>query len=174
LTTGLVPSHGRDVFIRYFARTDDSDLGRAAAAYCDALVATGAPVRVVSARVAELQLDKRGRSSSAWDRHRDLLITPMNGDYVNVVCGEPADWARFHTANVTNALLLTEQNLDPVKDPLGPTLDLVLVGAIALYGLAYAPSSELANAVERITAYRPIVVPLGTPDAGGAFLRLKL
>jgi hypothetical protein len=160
------------VFIRYFARTDDSDLGIAAAAYCDALVATGAPVRVVSTRVAELQFDKRGRSSSVWDRHRDLLITPMVGSYVNVVCGDAADWARFHTSSVENALLLTSQNLDSVKDPLGPTMD--LVGAIALYGLAYVPSSELANVVERVTAYRPIVVPLGTPDAGGSFLRLRL
>lgn len=172
MTTGLVPSHGRDVFIRYFARTDDSDLGRDAAAYCDALVATGAPVRVVSTRVAELQFDRRGRSSSVWDRHRDLLITPMVGNYANVVCGDPADWARFHTPSVINALLITSHNLDPVRDPLAPSVD--LVGAIALYGLAYVASSELANVVERITAYRPIVVPLGTPDAGGAFLRLKL
>jgi hypothetical protein len=155
------------VFIRYFARTDDSDLGRSAAAYCDALVATGAPVRVVSTRVAELQLDKRGRSSSAWDRHRDLLITPMIGNYANVICGEPADWVRFHTAGVTNALLLTSQNAESASEA-------ELVDAVALFGLAYVPSSELANAVERITAYRPIVVPLGTPDAGGAFLRLRL
>jgi hypothetical protein len=154
------------VFIRYFARTDDSDLGRDAAAYCDALVATGAPVRVVSTRVAELQLDRRGRSTSVWDRHRDLLITPMTGIYANVVCGEVADWGRFHTTNVTNGLLLTEQNLESASEA-------ELADAIALYGLAYVPSSELANVVERITAYRPIVVPLGTPDAGGAFMRLK-
>lgn len=156
------------MFIRYFARTDDSDLGRAAADFCDALVATGAPVRLVSTRVAELQLDRRGRSSSVWDRHRDLLITPMDDRFVNVVCGEPADWARFHTPSVTNALLFTEQNLHPdVSQP-------ELMGAIALYGLAYVATSEMANIVERVTGYRPIVVPLGTPDAGGAFLRLRL
>jgi len=174
LTTGPVPSHRPRVFIRYFARTDDSDIGQAAAAYCDALVATGVPVRVVSTRVAELQLDKRGRSSSVWDRHRDLLITPMVGNYVNVVCGDAVDWARFHTPSVTNALLVTSHNLDPARDPLTTNVDLNLIGAIALYGLAYVASSELANIVERITAYRPIVVPLGTPDAGGAFLRLRL
>jgi len=156
------------VYIRYFARTDDSDLGRAAAAYCDALVATGAPIRLVSTRVAELQPDRNGRVTSLWDRHRNLLITPMDGDYANVVCGEPADWPRFHTVNVTNALLLTDQNLaHEVSQPM-------LTDAIALYGLAYVPSSALANIVERVTGYRPIVVPLGTPDAGGAFLRLKL
>jgi len=156
------------VFIRYFARTDESELGRAAAAYCDALVATGVPVRLVSTRVAELQVDRRGRSSSIWDRHRELLITPMDARFANVVCGEPADWLRFHTPSVRNALLFTEQNLAPeISQP-------ELMSAVALYGLAYVPSSELANIVERVTAYRPIVVPLGTPDAGGAFLRLKL
>jgi hypothetical protein len=156
------------VFIRYFARTDETPLGRAAEAYCDALVATGAPVRLVPTRVAELQLDRRGRSSSVWDRHRDLLITPMTGIYANVVCGEPADWGRFHTPSVINALLITEQNLEHA------TAQIELLGAVALYGLAYVSSSELANTVERMTGYRPIVVPLGTPDAGGAFLRLRL
>lgn len=160
------------MFIRYFARTDDGDIGQAAAAYCDALVATGAPVRVVSTRLAELQYDKRGRCASAWDRHRDLLITPMAGDYVNVVCGDVADWRRFHTSGVINALLLTANNLAQISDPMGPAM--TLLAAIVLYGLAYAPTSEVAAAVERATAYRPIVVPLGTPDAGGAFLRLKL
>lgn len=160
------------MFIRYFARTDDGDIGQAAAAYCDALVATGAPVRVVSTRLAELQYDKRGRCASAWDRHRDLLITPMAGDYVNVVCGDVADWRRFHTSGVINALLLTANNLAQIGDPMGSAM--TLPAAIELYGLAYAPTSEVAAAVERATAYRPIVVPLGTPDAGGAFLRLKL
>jgi hypothetical protein len=160
------------VFIRYFARTDDSELGQVAAAYCDALVATGAPVRLVSTRVAELQPDRHGRVTSIWDRHRDLLITPMDGSYVNVVCGTPSDWARFHTRGVTNALLFAPQNLEEVNDPMGVALD--LAGAVALYGLAYATSSEVASIVERATAYRPIVVPLGTPDAGGAFLRLRL
>lgn len=156
------------MYIRYFARTDDTDLGRAAAAYCDALVATGLPVRLVPAHVAELQLDRRGRSSSSWDRHRNLLITPMDGVFANVVCGEPVDWPRFHTPSANNAILFTEQNLaTEVSQP-------ELMDAIALYGLAYAPSSELAGVVERVTGYRPIVVPLGTPDAGGAFLRLKL
>jgi hypothetical protein len=157
------------VFIRYFARTDGTDLGRAAAAFCDALVATGIPVRLVSTRVAELQLDRHGRSDSAWDRHRGLLITPMDGSkYANVVCGEPNDWTRFHTpSSVANAVLFTKQNLASASES-------ELIGAVALYGLAYVPSSELANVVERVTAYRPIVVPLGTPDAGGSFLRLRL
>jgi hypothetical protein len=156
------------VFIRYFARTDDSDLGRAAAAYCDALVDTGTPVRLVSTRVAELQVDRRGKSDSVWDRHRALLTTPMVGGYVNVVCGEPADWGRFHTQGVTNALLLVDQSLEP------RVTQTDLISAVELFDVIYAPSSALANVVERVTGLRPIVVPLGTPDAGGAFLRLKV
>jgi hypothetical protein len=158
----------RDVFIRYFARTDESDLGQAAAVFCDLLVATGSPVRLVSTRVAELQLDRRGRSSSVWDRHRALLTTPMDGPYCNVVCSESADWARFHTPRVTNAILFTEQNLLPeVPQP-------VLDEAIATYGLAYVQTSELANVVERVTGYRPIVVPPGVPDPASSFGRLRM
>lgn len=155
------------MFIRYFARTDDSDLGGTAASYCDALVATGIPVRLVSTRVAELQVDYCGRSSSLWDRHRGLLVTPMDGAYTNVVCGDVSDWERFHTAGVENAILFTDKNLRHLGGE--PFLE----GVIALYGLAFVPSAELANVVERVTGYRPIVVPLGTPDAAAAFLRLK-
>jgi hypothetical protein len=156
------------VFIRYFARTDDSDLGRDAAAYCDALVATGTPVRLVPTRAAELQLDTRGRSSSIWSRHRDLLVTPMDGRYVNYVCGELADWGRFHTADVINALLIADENLEPKNS------QLELIDAVAKYDVVYAPSTELADVVERVTGLRPIVVPIGMPDAGAAFLRVAV
>jgi len=156
------------VFIRYFARTDDSELGRAAAAYCDALVDTGTPVRLVSTHVAELQVDSRGRSSSGWDRHRALLTTSMDGGFVNVVCGDLVDWGRFHTPSVTNALLLAGANFEPRA----PQTDLLEV--VALYDVIYAPSAELASIVERATGLRPIVVPVGRPEAGGAFLRLQV
>ena len=139
------------MYIRYFARTDETGLGRAAAAYCDVLVATGIPVRLVSTRVAELQVDRRGRSSSVWDRHRDLLVTPMNGGFVNVVCGEPPDWTRFHTTGATNALLIAGSNLLPeVPQP-------VLMEAATLYRLVFAQSEEVADIMERVTGYRPFV-----------------
>lgn len=163
----MVPSHRRDVFLRYFARTDESDLGRAAATYCDALVDTGMPVRLVSTRAAELQLDGRGRSHSIWDRHRTLLTTPMDGAYVNIVCGELADWDRFYTIGVINALLITEQNMEPKN------AQPQLIDAIGRYDLIYAPSSGLATIVERVTGLRPIVVAIGTHNAASAFLRLK-
>jgi hypothetical protein len=45
---------------------------------------------------------------------------------------------------------------------------------VALYDVIYAPSAELASIVERATGLRPIVVPVGRPEAGGAFLRLQV
>lgn len=156
------------MFIRYFARTDETDLGRVAAMYCDALVATGTPVRLVSTRVAELQLDGRGRSHSQWSRHRALLTTPMDGDYVNVVCSEVADWPRYVTAGVSNALLITETNLEPRnKQP-------DLIDGVKSYDLIYATSVELAQVFERVTGRRAIVVPIGHDQAGVAFAHLKL
>lgn len=158
------------MFIRYFARTDETEIGRAAVAYCKALIATGMPVRLVSAGLAEVQLDERGRSSSIWSPHRDLLTTPMDGDYVNVVCGNVADWGRFHTVGVTNALLLAYANVSAQN---APRFQMALLDAVARYDVVYAPTSDLAGIAEGATGLRPIVVPLGTPDAGSAFLRLK-
>jgi hypothetical protein len=149
------------VFIRYFARTDDTDLGRVAAEYCDALVGTGIPVRLVSTRVAELQLDARGHYKGAWHRHRQLLITPMDGGFVNVVCGEPRDWTRFHTPSAINVLLLTEQNLaaSGASQP-------ELIEAVTLFRVIYAPTNELAEVAYRVTGFDPLVAQLGTKEAG--------
>lgn len=139
------------MFIRYFARTDESGLGRAAAAYCDALVETKLPVRLVSTRVAEIQLDRQGRSSSVWDRHRQLLVTPMDGGFVNVVCGEPADWLRFHTPAVTNALLLAGENLGAMVP------QTTLMEAVTLYRLIFVQSEDVADIMQRVTGFRPSI-----------------
>lgn len=141
------------MFLRYFARTDETEVGRDAAAYCDTLVKTGIPVRLVSARVAELQVDRRGRSSSCWDKHRDLLVTPMDDAFVNVVCGMPDDWVRFHTPGARNVLLLVDANTDPAVP------QTILTDAVERYDLVYVPSAELADVVERVTGKRPSVVP---------------
>ena len=143
------------MFLRYFARTDDSELGRAAASYCELLVATGIPVRLVPTRVAELQLDSRGHGGGAWDRFRSLLITPMVGKYVNLVCGEPWDWGRFHTPGVRNILLFADPNLEPsVPQP-------VLMAAVQQFDSAFALTDQLADVVERVTGRRPHVAPAG-------------
>lgn len=141
------------MFIRYFARTDETEVGRDAASYCDALVKTGIPVRLVSTRVAELQVDQRGRSRSVWDRHRQLLITPMDDAFVNVVCGLPEDWRKFHTPGARNMLLLVDANLAEEVP------QVVLIEAVELYERVYVPTSELADVTERVTGKRPTVVP---------------
>lgn len=143
------------MFLRYFARTDDSELGRTAAAYCDLLVKTGLPVRLVSTRVAELQVDSRGRGGGVWDRYRSLLITPMVGAYANVVCGEPWDWARFHTPGISNALLFADQNLEPAVP------QTVLMAAVEQFDKTFALTDQLADVVERVTGRRPQVAPAG-------------
>lgn len=143
------------MFLRYFARTDESELGRAAAQYCELLVATGIPVRLVPTRVAELQLDTRGRGGGAWDRFRNLLITPMVGKYVNLVCSEPWDWDRFHTPGVRNILLFADPNLEPSVP------QQVLLAAVQQFDSAFALTDQLADVVERVTGRRPQVAPAG-------------
>jgi len=145
------------VFIRYFACTDnvdESELSRAALVYCDQLVATGMPVRLVSTRVAELQFDMRKRAGDrrGWGRHRNLLVTPMEGACINVVCGEPLDWSRFHTPGAhRNVLLLANPNLaESIPQS-------VIMAAVAQYSETYVPDGELADVVFRVTNHRPFV-----------------
>jgi hypothetical protein len=97
-----------DAYIRLFAHTDETKLGILGADFCDALVSTGIAVRLVPARIAELQPDRRGNVSTIWDRHRSLLITPMKGELVNMVCGTFEEWGRFYTTGVQNYVLVDE------------------------------------------------------------------
>jgi hypothetical protein len=105
---------------------------------------------------------------SLWDRHRNLLITPMDGDYANVVCGEPADWPRFHTTSALNVLLLTEQGLSPVvPQP-------ALIEAVTLYQVVYVPSDELAEVALRVTGFDPLTAHIETPSKAGEHIRATL
>lgn len=149
------------MFIRYFACTedvDDSELSRAALKYCDHLVATGIPVRLISTRVAELQFDMRKRAGDrrGWGKHRDLLITPMEGAFINAVCGDPLDWGRFHTPSAhRNVLLLADPNLEAsVPQP-------VIMAAVEQYDVVYTLTAELAEVVRRVTGKEPHVAPAG-------------
>jgi hypothetical protein len=147
------------VFIRYFARTDETPLGGQAAAYCDVLVATGIPVRLVSSRVAELQTDARGRSSSIWSSHRQLLITPMDGRYINAICGELADWDRFHTPGVRNVLLVAKENVRPQNS------QPALMAAMEKFDEVYTASIDVSEIVERVTGRSPIALTF-SPQSG--------
>jgi len=73
----------RDGYIRLWACTDDSALGRIALEYCRSLM-FAAPVRVISTS---------GSFQGEWALYSDLATTPMFGPMVsNVVCCDPARW----------------------------------------------------------------------------------
>lgn len=69
-------------FIRYFATTNDSPIGRVAQSYLVSLLRI-APVRVVS---------KSGQLEGSWQRFIELILTPMQGSCVSCVCTPPAAW----------------------------------------------------------------------------------
>lgn len=156
------------MYIRYFARADESELGRTAAAYCNVLVATGLPVRLVSTR---LDFDAKGRASSVWDetgssweRHRELLLTPMVGFFVNVVCSDVLDWAKLWTNGCKNVLIIADANMAPSNAQAD------IMTGMERYDVVYTVSDELADVVERVTGNRPVVM---YPKDAKAALRMR-
>jgi len=74
-------------YIRYFADTSDTPLGRAALGYCKSLLRI-APVKVIGTPGGFAAMQ------GEWRQFDELLLTPMAGDYyVNVVCAHPQRWA---------------------------------------------------------------------------------
>jgi hypothetical protein len=140
------------VYIRYFARTDDSDLGLAALAYCDLLVATGLPVLLVTTRYADLH------PQSGWSRHGRLVLTPMTGVCVNAVCGDVSDWHRCYTPGMRNLLLLASAHWTPAASAAAIT------SAIDLYGEAFALDTTAARSLEFATGR---VLPIATAASIG-------
>jgi hypothetical protein len=69
-------------FIRYLAATDSSPIGMLALGYLSGLLRI-APVRVGS---------MTGGMTGRWEHYAQLLATPMDGDFVNVVCCAPERW----------------------------------------------------------------------------------
>jgi hypothetical protein len=69
-------------FIRYLAATDSSPIGMLALGYLSGLLRI-APVRVGS---------MTGGVTGRWEHYAQLLATPMDGDFVNVVCCAPERW----------------------------------------------------------------------------------
>jgi hypothetical protein len=71
-------------FLRYFALTDDSPVGRVSFEYMRGLLRIG-PVRVASMGPG---------LSGRWELYAPLLLTPLPTDgYVNVVCCLPGQWS---------------------------------------------------------------------------------
>lgn len=129
-------------FIRYFAQTDDSDIGKAALEYLKSMI------RISPVRIASLS----GGLSGAWHRYQNLLLTPMSGTYVNAVCTHPDRWVWTSSVPMTNAAT-GDDGLPAapryVKRPAGepPGLDIELPDP--------QPTTEVAERVEEL--YTPKV-----------------
>lgn len=119
-------------YLRYMAATDDSTFGRIALEYLRSLL------RIAPVRVAAIS---PGGMSGCWSGYAPLLGTPMDGDFVNIVCCQPARWSwmmsvamqatqtgaaravateriEFHTAGVRNVLLAGHAPADQLSDDL--------------------------------------------------------
>lgn len=70
------------MMIRYFAPTDNSEVGRVALGYLTSLMRM-APVRVGSLS---------GFFSGAWEAASRLMVTPLHDHFINVVCAPPERW----------------------------------------------------------------------------------
>lgn len=84
--------------IRYFCHVD-SDGQRAdfCARYAEAFLALGERLRIIPVEFAQ--------SGERWRHLRAHWVTPLSGDYVNVVCAAPFWWGRLYTVGVKNLLI---------------------------------------------------------------------
>jgi hypothetical protein len=135
------------IHLRYFAHTDSSPIGKVGLAYCEQLLALGHPLRLVPITFADLTQDARGDSDSVWASHRQLLVAPMPGAGVNVVCGRLDDLRRLHTVGMPNWALLTSDNLAESRRDVAAVLD--------RYNDVYAVSRALAEDVARDLGLHP-------------------
>jgi hypothetical protein len=104
------------IFVRFFALTDDSPTGDLAFAYTYALEAGRVPFRLVTTLAMYAQDDEVGAHVNRWGRFRDHLLTRVPSNYLNVVCSESCDWAKFWTAGVKNLLVLDVDPLESIID----------------------------------------------------------
>jgi hypothetical protein len=111
-------------YIRYFAETSDTPLGRAALGFCKSLLRVAA-VKLVSipGGLSALQ--------GEWQQFDELLLTPTEGSYVNVVCTHPSRWAckatirpPTHVWNEAAGEYLPQQ----FGEPISGTIELYTVG----------------------------------------------
>lgn len=149
--------------IRFFALcSHEGEISELGIRFCDALVATGLTVRVISVEIAEIwdakseRRDRRtgkvivpARPAARWAKHRALFATPVVGDYINCVCTHGNHWSRLYTVGVRNVLITKDLPSRPGE----------------LYQQVIVPTPELALAWrERIPADRVTVVPIDLAD----------
>lgn len=131
-------------WIRYFACTDDSPVGRVALMYLKALCRI-APVRLCP---LEVPMGKR------WDPYASLALTPMNGPYVNVVCAARSQWTW------TQVVAMPKTSISPAETAV-ETVELYTVGVRNVLIAPAEPPEGPLWADHRASAlkYDAVVVP---------------
>lgn len=128
-------------FIRYFAQTDATPLGRIALEYLKSLVRI-APVRIVSMT--------GGGPAGDWRAFEALLLTPMIGTYVSAVCCHPSKWVWRARVPMTDQDAKPDGYAEGVEELYTPKVRNVIF-------VAEAPSTdEQAKTMRR---YQALVVP---------------
>lgn len=164
-------------FIRYFALTDDSPVGRVSFEYMRGLL------RIGSVRVATMGAGLSGR----WEPFARLLITPLPATgYVNVVCCLPGQWSwtqrvpmpnvdaqhqvtstdwathrvELYTAGVRNVLLVGS------PPPQAPARLQETLSTALRYQAFVVPTFELGEKWMRLDCHPQVIpVPIFDPDA---------
>jgi hypothetical protein len=149
-------------FIRYFALTDDSPVGRVSFEYMRGLLRIG-PVRV-----ATMSAGLSGR----WELFAPLLVTPLpTSGYVNVVCCLPGQWSWIQRIPMPN---LDAQGKVASTDVATHRVELYTVGVRNVLLVGSPPPGVPAQLQETLTTalrYQAFVVP--TFELGEKWMRLS-
>lgn len=141
------------MWIRYFAATDDSDVGGTALAFLKCLCRCAA-VRLVSTSQG---------MSRAWSHFAALTMTPMHGRFVNVVCTTPDRWTWTQTIAAptrdlsANAMCSAEQSTPTPTEIIRGRIELYTVGVNNVL-IASRPGTTLEQ-IETSMRYENVIVP---------------
>lgn len=161
--------------VRYWCSIDDTPLGKTSLAYADTFAGMGFPVRLIATQMGALA--QQTMPGKPWERHRGAFLTPVNGTFVNVVCGRPDDWKRLYTVGVKNVLIATsepptpEQTANPLAVPVigrhGEMLEVAKLGDVEIarevalkYQVIIVPTEEISSAWKAIGG-NAVVIPMG-------------
>lgn len=133
-------------FIRYLAATDSSPIGMLALGYLSGLLRI-APVRVGS---------MTGGMTGRWEHYAQLLATPMDGEFVNVVCCAPERWV--WEQRVVMPKRMPDGTVDPIGETTSARQELYTAGVrnVLVVGFFGFPSSSAL--VDAALRYEEIVV----------------
>lgn len=178
-----ISSSAQAALVRYFCSVDDTACGKLSLAYADAFSGMGLTVRIIATRMGALA--ERTTDGAPWHRHRAAFLTPILGQYINVVCGDPSDWKRLYTVGVKNVLITDkapprdEKAVGlrvPIMSKEGQMLELAKLGddelaiEVALkYQTIIVPTEEISTRWEAHGA-RAVVIPM---DLGAHVIELK-